>query len=81
LVTSETPLSKSVILSKTSRKKKNSFFLMILSKYPHHITKKHEKEVRHFKSPTSFEVPFAGDRFGLNNALYNTLQKFWQCFT
>jgi hypothetical protein len=43
---------------------------MILSKYPHRITKKHGKEVRHFKSPTSFEVPLAGDRLGLNNALY-----------
>jgi hypothetical protein len=64
LVTSETPLSKSVVLSKTSRKNKKSFFLMILSKYPHRITKKHEKEVRHFKSPTSFEVPFPEDRFG-----------------
>jgi hypothetical protein len=43
---------------------------MILSKYPHCITKKHEKEVMHFKSRMSFEVPFAEDRFGLNNALY-----------
>jgi len=68
LVTSELPPSKGVILSKTSRKK-NKKILMILSRYPHRITKKHEKEVRHFKSPTSFEVSFAEDRFGLNSAL------------
>ncbi len=42
---------------------------MILSRYPHRITKKHEKEVRHFRSPTSFKVSFAEDRFGLNSAL------------
>jgi hypothetical protein len=69
LVTSEIPPSKGVILSKTSRKNKKSFFLMILSRYPHRITKKHEKEVRHFRSPTSFKVSFAEDRFGLNSAL------------